>query len=79
MFKSLGELILGQENDGNGDTSVPAPQTIDVEDVIRHENWRPNNFKAGNDIALVRLEKSAILSWVKTVLLVKRYKIKYCK
>ena len=54
--------MIGQnpdcESPGN---CLPSVQDIEVETVTVHENWNPNKFTKGNDIALVRLAKAVIL------------------
>jgi len=61
---SLGELILGEKKDCINNDCLPTPQTIDVEEVIIHPDWKPRDFYKGNDIALVRLAELAVLNYV---------------
>ena len=40
------------------------PQDIGIEDIMVHEDWKPNDFVRGHDIALVRLKKPIVLATV---------------
>ena len=54
----LGETILDQDPDCPKCASV---QDIEVESTKVHEAWSNSEYFKGNDIALVRLKKPAIL------------------
>ena len=42
----------------------PRVQDIGIEDFMVHEDWKPNDFVRGHDIALVRLKKQIMLATV---------------
>ncbi|XP_059092135.1 phenoloxidase-activating factor 1-like [Tigriopus californicus] len=52
----LGETTVGKEVDCLG-CSPPLKFEIVDEDVIVHENWDPDRFQNGDDIALIRLPR----------------------
>ena len=63
----IGEHVVGTNPDCiEGSTScLPSVQDIEVESVTVHEGWDKVRFAAGNDIALVRMARPAILSYVR--------------
>ena len=61
----LGEYDLKTTIDCEGAICAPLPQRIPPKFAINHPEWDPRNFRAGNDIALVRLERPAKLGLVR--------------
>ena len=60
----VGEHIVGQDPDCKNGVCLPSVQDIEVASVKLHEDWDPITFSLGNDIALARLKKPAILFFV---------------
>ncbi len=58
--------MLGQARDHG----LPETQLIDVEDVTVHPDYNTRYPLRGNDIALVRLAKSVLLSYVSNTKLI---------
>ena len=61
----LGDYTIGENPDCSTQHScLPPVQDILVERVKIHENWNLRTVRLGFDVALVRLAKPAILSFV---------------
>ena len=61
----IGEHVLGINPDCTDAIScLPSVQDIEVESVSVHEDWSRINVGQGNDLALVRLARPAVLSYV---------------
>ena len=63
----LGEHTVGGDPDcSEQGTCRPSNQTIDIEEIITHENFDERRLTSGHDIALLRLAKAARLHSVGT-------------
>ncbi len=61
----IGEHVVGTNPDCvEGSSCLPSVQDIEVASVTVHEKWDKVRFAAGNDIALVRLARPVLLSYV---------------
>jgi hypothetical protein len=61
----LGEYVVSNDPDCQTPNScLPPVQHVSVSGVKLHENWNPERVVAGNDIALLRLAKPALFSFV---------------
>ena len=68
----VGEHVVAQEvdcvrNRRTGrceDVGLPPIQKLGVNKVTLHENWNPDNFRGGSDIALVRVATPIVLFYV---------------
>jgi len=60
-YARIGEFDLSINPDTGGGQTAPKPQDIDVERIIRHEQYDAPNCRRCNDIALVKLVRPAQL------------------